>query len=228
MATVFTETFDGAGTPLATTNTGFSYVGGAPARSVDTIHGSGSMQCIGAAGPHGQHYLAAGTVGTLYQRFYVKVASAPSTFYLSQVLATATPAATLSVQSDRGLRMRIGTSTTVGEASSTLKLSATEWTRVEWAVTPTTMQLRLFQGANVDGSTPSFDSGVLAWAGTTFNRCGVGNMVAADASLIVDDYKVDSSAWVGTDYPAEPPVPVVHSRFRRNGASWTPVEAVIL
>ena len=229
MSTVFTETFDGAGTQLSTSNTGFSYVRGAPARSTDTIHGTGSMYCTGTAGPHGQHYLAAGTIGTLYQRFYVKLGvAATGTFYLSQVLAKATPAATLSVQSDSGLRMRVGTSTTIGVASTPLKLSNTEWTRVEWMVTPTTMQLRMFQGANVDGVTPNYDSGAVTWDGTTFNRCGVGNMVSFEASLYVDDYKVDNSAWVGSDYPQEPPTPVVHSRFRFNGTAWAPVEAVRL
>jgi hypothetical protein len=93
--------------------------------------------------------------------------------------------------------MRQGTGTAIGDSSTSLKLSTSEWTRVEWAVTASTVQLRLYKGANMHGSVPDYDSGALTWTPGTFNRTAVGNTVAPDASLLVDEYAV-GDAWVGS------------------------------
>lgn len=196
MAIIRSESFSVAGgVTLTTANTDFDYVSGAPPAAaggvVDTC-----MSCTGTAGPHGQFYLA-GTTGTMYSRFYVKLGATGTVFYMSQLFATATQIATLSVQSGGGLRMRQGTSVTLGDTESAFKLSTTEWTRVEWMVTPTHQQVKMFQGANMHGSVPDHDSGAIAWTANTFNRTGVGNTIAAGASLLVDEYAVGDD-WIGT------------------------------
>ena len=230
MALIAEEKFDGNGSPLTTENTSFGYVGGTPARTAG-LHGDGAMECtigVTATPAYGQIWLPS-TTNTAYQRFYIKLGSIGTTFYMCQLFATTVQVATLSVQSDGGLRMRQGTGTTIGVTSTPLKLSTTQWTRVEWGVTGTTMQLRMFTGANLEGSKPDYDSGAIGWTAATFNRCGVGTTAAvANVNLTVDEYAVDDSAWVGSAYPQEPAEPVTHSRFRFNGVSWVPCVTVRL
>lgn len=222
MAILHSESFEyTVGTTLTTANTLFGHVGGSPVVAAGGVVGN-CMSCSGTAGPHGQFWLA-GTTGTIYQRFYVKLGATGTVFYMSQLFATTAQIATLSVQSGGGLRMRQGTGTTIGVTETSLRLSTTEWTRVEWAVTPTTMQLKMFQGANMHGTTPDFDSGALAWTASTFNRAGVGNTVSASASLLVDEYAV-GDAWIGSAVTPSPTSPW----HRLTDTGWQDVKPVII
>lgn len=224
MAILASEPLEGTvGAAITTSNTSFGYVEGAPLFTSTALHGSTAMHVTGT-NLHGQLWLGT-SLATAYLRMYIRLPVAPPTFYLSQFLLNTSQNATLSVQTDRGLRMRDGSSTTLGEASSSLKLNLNEWYRIEWAVTSVSQQLRIFGGSNLEGITPSYDSGPISWAGTTFNRIGVGSVVnVAGAQVIADEIALGDS-WVGSADPVEP---VVHSRFRFNGTTWVPCVAVRL
>lgn len=222
MAILKSESFEGTpGAVITTANTSFGYVEGAPVFSSTSLHGSTAFQNGGTA-PHGQIYLDS-TITTGYLRAYLRLTATPPTFYFSQFLLNTAQNATLSVQSDRGLRMRSGSSTTLGETSSSFKLNLNEWYRIEWAVTSVSQQLRIYGGANLEGTTPSYDSGPISWAGTTFNRVAVGSTVnVPGAALLVDEVAVGDS-WVGSVVPA--PASTV---FRFDGTVWVPVEITLI
>lgn len=211
MAVLFSESFTGAsGALLSTTNTVFTFVQNGPTFSTDFARGTGSMRATytaSATAPLGEKTQTAATTG--FYRFYVKLVTTGTLFYMFQTLSNTTVRAALSVDTTGGVRMRQGT-TALGTAVSTAKLSTTAWTRVEFGITPTTVQLRMYQGANLHTSTATYDSGAVTWTSPgSWDRSRIGSVLTvAGIDLLLDEFSADNATWVG---PAADTAPVTRS-----------------
>lgn len=200
MAVLFNEAFTGTPGATITVSPGsaFTFIQPAPAYTADAVLGAAAMRCTWTATnatPLGEILQTVATTG--YYRFYMKLISTGTLYYFFQTLSNTTARAALSVDTTGALRMRQGT-TGLGVASTT-KLSTTEWTRIEFGITPTTVQLRMFQGVNLHGTTPTYDSGAVAWTSPgSWDRVRLGSVLTVtNVDVLHDEFAGDSTTWVG-------------------------------
>lgn len=153
-------------------------------------------------------------------RCYLKMSTAV-TFYALQLQTEAALRAILQINSNGSIRMRSNSASLGAAAVGTGAINSSTWTRVEWLVTATTQQCRLFTGANVEGSTADFDTGEIAWTPAgTFDRLAAGVVsTTASVTLDVDDFAVDDTTWVG---PVASP-DSANAGADQSVAAWDPV-----
>jgi len=135
---------------------------------------------------------------TMAIRVYVKMSTA-TTFYALQLQTTSAIRAILQINSNGSVRMRSNSAALGASAVGTGAINSSTWTRVEWLVTATTQQCRLFVGANAEGDVPDYDTGAISWTPAgTFHTANLGCVsTTAGVTVDYDDAAVDDTTWIG-------------------------------
>lgn len=223
MARIFSEDFEGGanGTAVTPSNTTFDYVRQAPQFTDTAAVGELAMRAThatGATDPYGSMEFT--TRDTIYLRAYIQVLAGVQ-FFPMRLLTPSVSVATILVVTDSGqVRALTGSYGSITSNSPAL-LTGGAWARVEWAVTPTTQQVRLFTGDDLHGVTPTYDSGPQAWsppAGFSSAQFGVTNG-SAGADVIVDGLATDDTTWVGPAEQPEPEPTVIPHWFYDDGST---------
>ena len=223
MARLFTETFDGGtdGAVVGSSGTAFDYVRNGPTYAPGMV--GMAMRCQRTTTGDQYAQVMLGTRTTLYFRAYVRRVTTTVVNDLARVLnASAQVTGVLRVTTTGAVQMRTG-SANVG-AASTATIPTDDYARIEWAVTPTTMRLRVYSGANKHGSTPDFDSGDVGFTPVaSFDRLHTGIVTSVNGvELLVDELAGDDSTWVGAALEPDPdPHPV--TRWAWTGTAWAPM-----
>lgn len=191
---------------IDTTNSGFTAVGGT------STNGSRTFT---STGPHDGalcgKFTAGSTTGSMWGRY--DLAAASSTIYLRQYVkftgafpsngtgigylrnSGGTVLARLEVNSAGTFDIKNGTTL---QATSTTTATLDQWCRLEWGLNAATGQeLRIYVGANVEGTTPdetitgaftatTGQQMLLGWGGNTANR-----------TMYLDAVAIDNATWVG-------------------------------
>lgn len=216
MASIFTEDFESGtnGAALTTANTIFTSVDAGwtfSAASPTPVHGSlnGKVSAAAATSAVATNTFTGQPV--LYRRFYVQLNSYPvgsgTIVHLALSRAAGTNQGQIRVNTAGNLVLRDGGNTAW---TSTTILPLNQWIRIEWRldVTNHQQQIRLFTAGNVDGTTPTEDSGnatLTAPSGNTDEiRLGLANNTSTAALAYYYDAVADNNAtWPG---PANTPV----------------------
>nr|MBP7821110.1 hypothetical protein [Candidatus Saccharibacteria bacterium] len=141
-----------------------------------------------------------------YDRFYVRFDSFASLSGLMSLIeyyntSNSTNVADVRVSTTGELRMR---DNFITEATSAA-LAANTWHRIETSVSNDQLTLRTFEGANLNGITPTqaFTINLNGSPTNNFNRSTVGivSNISANWGMYIDEHKVSSSNWVGPAYP---------------------------
>lgn len=202
MASLFSTDFDDGtvGDPLAAGSSGWSAALGAakPAYVASTRGTVGMRAASGGTADFPSVVRELGTRTTLAVRAYLRMSTA-TTFYALQLQTEAAIRAILQINSNGSVRMRSNAAALGAAAIGTGAISNSGWTRVEWLVTPTTQQCRLFTGANVEGATPDYDTGEITWTPAgNFDKIAAGVVsTTANVSITYDDFAVDDATWIG-------------------------------
>lgn len=219
MATIFSTGFeDGTlGATLVNGSSGLTYAYNAP-KYVAGLRGSLAVRCDQLDGRIS--YELPGLTNTLYTRFYTRV-DALGQFYMAQIQTETLARGQLRAEANGGIRCR-GSAPLGGNPLGVGALSGGTVVRVEWGVTATTQQLRLYVGDNRHGTTADYDSGPLAWTPVgTFDRIQIGRASStAGIDLTIDDLALSDSGWLG---PAAVAVPLATPVVTLGAA--TPVSA---
>lgn len=209
MARTFTENYDSStdGTTVSTSTTTYGQVGiggTATLTHSSTRSRTGlSMKATGStAGDNavGRDIFSAGLVSNRWRRFYflsstigtsdLIICGAFSTNATTRARLKLNIAGTFTIQN--GVTA-VGTSTTV--------LSADTWCRLEWELNggAGTQTLRIFVGANVEGTTPDETVGPFTFNAGTFDRQMDGMVVAPTAAktIYIDNVAGDDATWLG-------------------------------
>jgi hypothetical protein len=164
------------------------------------------------------------TAGSLvYARWYMYVDALPgSTTTVAQLSSSGTVRGEVRLTSGGAVQTR--NSSSVQVALSGNIVTAGSWFRVEWMWdnTNTDHRLLVYVGANVHGTTPDYDSGVLNAVTTgTANRFHVGVMNATTATWYFDEFNLDDAAFAAPSYSA-PPTTIAPSSISSAGGTGTP------
>ena len=205
--TIFTSEDFEAGTvgqPVTATGTAFDYVRNGPTYVVGLV-GDVGMRCARTTAGDQYAQVPFTARSTLYLRMYVRRVSTGIVNDVARVLNSAAQiTGVLRVTAAGAVQMRTG-STNLGTAS-TATIPTTGAARIEWAITPTTMQARMFVGTNVHGSTPDWDSGPVTFTPlAAFDRAHVGIVSNANGvEIILDDVALGDD-WPGPSQTPPPP-----------------------
>jgi hypothetical protein len=213
MTNTLTEHFDTGpqGANVTTANTSLSAVtltnGGTSTDSAvatfDAAHKVAGAFCVklklGNGVDNGNIFLRhdiGSLVSTRFARFYVTVESLPLAMNLlvADAVATSTNRAQVQITTTGTVRIRNGV-VTVAETATTL--AAGSPVRIEWDLTGTTQTLRLFTGANVNGTVPD-ETITGAQTQGTFDRLRFGATASYSGNLWIDELAVDSTTSPGT------------------------------
>lgn len=220
-------TFDGTnGTELSTSNTwtetGSPYGAGSATLDTSVKHvGTASAKFVTSSNYRNlEADIAGGDQAVGWFVFYLYITANPSTnIVILQVYSNNTPEVMgeLRILSTGKLQLRdvntarsdtTSAGTDLGGSSGSLGTS--QWHRVAVRFSPTagTMEFKVYSGANLDGSTPTWSSGSLTMTlatATTFDNVRLGILIASTATVWFDDYHdSDTSEWVPTtSTPAE-------------------------
>lgn len=143
---------------------------------------------------------------TRYDRFYVRFdsyagLSGNTSIYNVTNSSTGDTIGNIRITTTGTLQVRDQFTT---EATSAA-LAANTWHRIEVAVVNSQMILRTFEGANLNGTTPTQTFTINLGNSPTqqFTTVGVGIITSINSGwgMYVDDHKASSSNWVGPAYP---------------------------
>ena len=135
------------------------------------------------------------------------IASAPSANHsLIAVRATTTLRAEVRLNTGRTLAMRNSASTAI---YTTGALAANTWHRINWSYNTTTgkQQIQIFSGANVHGSTPDEDSGLVTTTSAgNVDRVAFGAINSTTVELFFDNFNLDTTTFMApTGTPSNTP-----------------------
>lgn len=225
MARIFTEDFEGGAHAAAvtTSNTNFvSVLSGATFTDASLV-GNLAMRtpyASGATNPMG--YVRTDSTQTLFMRAYVARDSAVQFFPMRVIQESPLALRTILVVTPTGQVRALDPSYGSVTQNSTVTIPLGEYARIEWGVTATTQQVRLFVGNNVHGTVPDYDSGPASWTlAGPFNMPQFGNVNSAvDADMRIDEIAVDDSTWPG---PADTEEPTTTPWRVLTEQGWTPM-----
>lgn len=201
MAKHFDDNFDSGsnGTVISSSNSLVTSSFGSPIFSNTHAH-SGSLSARFQTSSSTQ-FLAYDSIpgSVLYVRFYFWMDALPgaNTYICSGLGGGAV----------RRLDMRVNTSGAVAirnlntaVATSTTNLTTGAWHRIEWRIdnTASQQQLRLFVGANVEGTTPDYDSGNVSYTqATDIDSLHPGLITSSTWTVYLDDFAASPDGWIG-------------------------------
>jgi hypothetical protein len=195
----FVEPFESGsnGANITTANTGFDAVSGTPP-VFDTTAYQGSFAAKFSSSSTTitvRRTYSGGLVSTMYHLFYVRQLANPSAaMVVAQQRASGTNRHQVRILATGELQLRNGTTAV---AQTTLQLAANTWYRVEWKiVTGTEQRLRVFTGANIEGTTPDEEISGAANQGTGDNTL-FGLITAATWTGWIDMVRADPTNWLG-------------------------------
>lgn len=201
MASTFTEDFDGGsnGVTITAGNSGYDGFTAAtsPVFSNAQAH-SGTLSALYAVSATTcSARISFSATGLRFFRFYIYLSSNPGgNTQVYSVYSSGTQRGDLRITSAGKIQIRNGT-TAVHTTTASLTLNA--WNRVEWRVdnTNSQQQVRLYLGANCDGSTADEDTGNRTYNTGTFDRHIAGTHASGTLTYYIDDDAADDATWVG-------------------------------
>lgn len=206
MTTLLSRSFNG-GTAGASAAAEFTTTSGAaPVYHVaSAVEGGMGCRFVSSAGlSRGDITIASS--GTAWVSFYITVESAPPAIsYISEWRNSGVKVGDLRMNTDRTLTMRDGTTAIAGVTSPALPVGQH---RIAYRVTPgsaTGHQLRVYLGANKDGTTPDFNAqgAATSAAQTAVTTILVGINTSSTWSFGIDRLIIDNLSEPG---PAETPL----------------------
>lgn len=213
MSGIFTEHFLGGapGTALTQTNSAFTTtVSGmvfSTAALTTTVGATQSGLVTANAGQaQGVGPLSAASA-TVFLRFYVRVTARPAAnVTIATIRSGTTNRVEMRTTSTGGIQLRNNAATQV-LAPVAETIPADTDCRIEWAYDGTagTQQVRIYRGANVNGSTPDYNSGSVATAAAgAADNLTVGFANNTTATMYLAQVDADNAAWpsAGSTPPA--------------------------
>lgn len=225
MATLFSEDFEAgsAGATLTTASTAFDLIQGAPTFTSSATIGNRAMSAVTTTA--GSHYgrIPLGARTTIALRAYFYRTTNATTSEIVRVLTGTSTLALMRWYTSGNFGMVINGSL-VGTGIGAIPINT--WARVEWLITNTAMQLRLFTGANLNGTTPDVQTAVITWAPAgTISSLHVGIVSGvANTDLTTDAVAVDDTTWVG---PAHTPPANTPHWYYDTGTAWADVTGAV-
>ena len=204
MATLFVGSFEGGsnGSAVTAVDSGFSTVSADITYTDATVVPLGGVVAAQVApatsAARDLRINYAGAQSVLYRRFYMYLPTAPSSvFTFAQARGGGATRASLRMQGGGSLVVFNGGTNVFSAPNGTIPVG--QWVRVEWRLDlpANVQQVRLFYGANLHGTTASYDTGTRTFTAGAVDQHALGIVTAQQTTVILDAVEDNDSAWVG-------------------------------